>query len=40
MYLIKYDLFFQETYSKSKTAKKRIPRDYAEWDKYVLYFFI
>uniref|UniRef100_A0A8C6HCN5 Sperm-associated antigen 1 n=1 Tax=Mus spicilegus TaxID=10103 RepID=A0A8C6HCN5_MUSSI len=24
----------KETYSKSKTAKKRIPRDYAEWDKF------
>ncbi|XP_034372690.1 sperm-associated antigen 1 isoform X1 [Arvicanthis niloticus] len=24
----------KETYSKSKTAKKKIPRDYAEWDKF------
>lgn len=33
-------LFFQEVYSKSKPVKKKIPRDYAEWDKYVSYFFI
>lgn len=33
-------LFFQEKYSKSRPAKKNIPRDYADWDKYVLYFLI
>ncbi|KAK2495945.1 hypothetical protein MC885_010062, partial [Smutsia gigantea] len=27
-------LFFQEKYSKSRPAKKNIPRDYAEWDKF------
>ncbi|XP_052016675.1 sperm-associated antigen 1 isoform X2 [Apodemus sylvaticus] len=30
----KIDSDLKETYSKSKTAKKRIPRDYAEWDKF------
>lgn len=33
-------LFFQETYSRSKPVKKKIPRAYAEWDKYVSYFLI
>lgn len=33
-------LFLQEKYSNSRPTKKKIPRDYAEWDKYVLYFFI